>query len=187
MARCLNPDCNKLAKPSCAAPGYCRWSCGVAHGGVQEEDVAVAVPSAGVVAVANAVGAVEVEPCALVNCQKMVKSKNQYWRPFCSYSCDESFKQVLANIEMSDELELECPICGWTHFSDPFKQYDNRGYPRAGQWMAFHLCAYHGSPKVAFVQAVQRMNKCLAPKPAVDYFNAVQWYEDQNQIELQPL
>ena len=120
--RCGNLECNSYARPKCCVPGFCSYTCARAAKAVIEE---------------------EFPTCALPNCGTFLKKKKKSWFPFCCYTCYDVYQEIRSDVmALRDDL-LECPICRWTHFSDPDNRHDNKGYPWAVQWMAWHLYEHH--------------------------------------------
>ena len=120
--RCGNLECNSYAKEKCCVPGFCSYTCALIAGAVIEE----VVPT-----------------CALPNCCRFLKKKKTNWSPFCRYTCYNNYPKIRSNVmALRDDL-LECPICLWTHFSDPGNRHDNKGFPLAVEWMAWHLWHFH--------------------------------------------
>ena len=128
---CRTINCEKLAKPNCAALGYCSYSCSLLGEKVNP-----------------VVDVSELPPCALLGCNACVKPKKPYWKPFCCWSCQDKFEKLLQKMVDYPGDSMRCPLCGWEHYK--CEEYS------AADWMSWHMTKYHsdGGPAV-FAKNVQ--------------------------------
>ena len=153
---CRTIGCEKEAKPNCAAQGYCTYSCSL----LTEKRV---------------VDASELPPCALFSCSAYVKTAKPQWKPFCSWSCQEKFEQLLAEIDNYDGASMTCPLCegGWTFYT--CDRYS------AAKWMSWHLTEDHNpdDDKKSFVENVQVACQTWFPKDDTPTENSslLKWYK----------